>query len=96
MDWDAYKYFLAVADTGSLSAAARALHVSQPTVGRQVQLLEQALDVRLFDRRPDGYAMADAGLRILDLVRTASSAARFASPRPRASAPTGCPSRSIG
>ncbi|WP_299624659.1 LysR family transcriptional regulator [Pelagibius sp.] len=69
MDWDAYRYFLAVAETGSLSAAARALKVSQPTVGRQVQVLEQTLEVRLFDRRPDGYAVTDAGLRILELVR---------------------------
>lgn len=69
MDWDTYRYFLAVADTGSLSAAARALGVSQPTVGRQVQMLEQALNVRLFDRRPDGYAMTEAGSRILDLVQ---------------------------
>ena len=69
MDWDAYRYFLAVADTGSLSAAARSLRVSQPTVGRQVQVLEQALNVRLFDRRPDGYAMTEAGQRILELVR---------------------------
>lgn len=69
MDWDAYRYFLAVADTGSLSAAARSLEVSQPTVGRQVQVLEQALNVRLFDRRPDGYVTTEAGLRILELVR---------------------------
>ncbi len=69
MDWDAYRYFLAVADTGSLSAAARAMAVSQPTVGRQIQMLEQALNARLFDRRPDGYTVTDAGLRILDLVR---------------------------
>ena len=69
MDWDAFRYFLAVADTGSLSAAARALAVSQPTVGRQVQVLEQALNVRLFDRRPDGYAMTEAGQGILELVR---------------------------
>lgn len=69
MDWDAYRYFLAVADTGSLSAAARSLNVSQPTVGRQVQVLEQALKVRLFDRRPDGYGITEAGQRILGLVR---------------------------
>lgn len=69
MDWDAYRYFLAVADSGSLSAAARTLNVSQPTVGRQVQVLEQALNVRLFDRRPDGYGITDAGQRILSLVR---------------------------
>ena len=69
MDWGGYRYFLAVAHTGSLSAAARALRVSQPTVGRQVQVLEQALNVRLFDRRPDGYEITDAGRRILDLVR---------------------------
>ena len=76
MDWDAYRYFLAVADTGSLSAAARTLRVSQPTVGRQVQLLEQALNVRLFDRRPDGYAMTEAGLQILELVRDIDGAMR--------------------
>lgn len=69
MDWDAYRYFLAVANTGSLSAAARALKVSQPTVGRQVQVLEQALDVRLFDRHPEGYAITEAGRQILGLVR---------------------------
>ncbi len=74
MDWDTYRYFLAVADTGSLSAAARSLKVSQPTVGRQVQVLEQALNVRLFDRRPDGYAMTEAGARILELVRDVEGA----------------------
>lgn len=76
MDWGAYRYFLAVADSGSLSAAARALNVSQPTVGRQVQVLEQALDVRLFDRRPDGYEITDAGQRILELVRDMEGAAQ--------------------
>ena len=74
MDWGAYRFFLAVAETGSLSAAARALNVSQPTVGRQVQVLEQALDVRLFDRRPEGYEITDAGRRILELVRDMSGA----------------------
>ena len=38
-------------------------------MGRQIQVLEQALEVRLFDRRPDGYAVTSAGLRILELVR---------------------------
>ena len=76
MNWDAYRYFLAVADGGSLSAAARALKVSQPTVGRQVHLLEQTLNVRLFDRRPDGYVATEAGLRILELVRDIDGAMR--------------------
>ena len=39
--WDLYRSFLAVMDTGSLSGAARALAIAQPTVGRHVEALEQ-------------------------------------------------------
>ena len=54
MNWDSYRYFLAVAETGSLSAAARQLSVSQPTVGRQIAGLEERIGTRLFNRASHG------------------------------------------
>lgn len=50
MNWQDLKYALAVARSGSLSAAARALGVNQTTVGRRLTRLEAELGVRLFDR----------------------------------------------
>ena len=49
-DWGLYRYFLAVAKTGSLTAAAQRLGVSQPTVGRQIHALEEAIGARLLAR----------------------------------------------
>ena len=69
MDWSGYQYFLAVAETGSLSAAARHLGVSQPTVGRQVQALEESLKARLFIRTPTGYELTSAGHEIVELAQ---------------------------
>jgi len=67
-DWDDYRFFLAVAQAGSLSAAARRLRVSQPTVGRRLADLERRLGARLVARGGDGYALTDAGARIRGLV----------------------------
>lgn len=67
-DWNDYRHFLAVADTGSLSGAARLLGVSQPTVGRRIEALEQSLDARLFDRLSHGYALTSAGESIRELA----------------------------
>ncbi|WP_257459367.1 LysR family transcriptional regulator [Archangium lipolyticum] len=53
-DWSLYRSFVAVLREGSLSAAARALGLSQPTLGRHIALLESALGVALFTRSPDG------------------------------------------
>ena len=50
MDWDLLHCFLAVSETGSLSAAARRLKLSQPTVGRRMAALEDRLGTRLFER----------------------------------------------
>jgi len=72
-DWDDYRYFLAVADEGSLSAAARRLGTSQPTVGRRVAGLEERLEVRLFERHQQGYSPTPAGEAILDLARRLES-----------------------
>ena len=68
-DLNDLRYFLAVAQAGSLSGAARALSVAQPTVGRRIKALELALDARLFERLPHGYALSPAGAGILDAVR---------------------------
>lgn len=59
------EFFLAVVQAGSLSGASRALKVAQPTVGRRIRQLEDALGARLFDRTPQGYAITAAGNRIL-------------------------------
>jgi DNA-binding transcriptional LysR family regulator len=61
MNWDDLRIFLSVARAGSLSAAARALKVSQPTVGRRLKALEDTLGTRLFDRLPEGFAPTSSG-----------------------------------
>ncbi len=68
MLWEPYRYFLAVAETGSLSAAARQLSVSQPTVGRQITELETRLNTRLFDRASHGYFLTRAGEAIQNQI----------------------------
>lgn len=67
-DWDDLRFFLAAARAGSLSGAAAALGVSQPTVRRRLRDLERQLDASLLDRTTDGYTLTDAGRRILDVV----------------------------
>ncbi len=61
LDWDDLRYFLAIARLGSLSAAAKHLHVAQSTVGRRLASLEASLGVRLLNRTPDGYLPTIAG-----------------------------------
>ena len=68
MDWDDYRYFLAIARAGSLTAAGRALGVSQPTVSRRLESMEARLKVRLFDRTQRGYEMTPAGMDIYETV----------------------------
>jgi DNA-binding transcriptional LysR family regulator len=66
MDWDDYRYFLAIARAGSLTAAGRALGVSQPTVSRRLETMETRLKVRLFDRTQRGYVMTPAAMDIYE------------------------------
>lgn len=63
-NWDWYRSFLAVLQTGSLSAAGRALGLTQPTVGRHIDQLESALGLKLFIRSFDGYAATEAALEL--------------------------------
>ncbi len=66
LDWTHLQSFIAVAEHGSLSGAARALGGSQPTMGRHVAALEAALGVRLFDRTAGGLALTPTGADLLD------------------------------
>lgn len=61
LDWDDLRFFLALKRHGSLSAAAKHLHVAQSTVGRRLASLEASLGVRLLNRTPDGYVPTLAG-----------------------------------
>ena len=64
LDWDDLRFFLALARHGTLSAAAKVLHVSQSTVGRRLTSLEATLAVRLLNRTPDGYVPTLAGAAV--------------------------------
>jgi DNA-binding transcriptional LysR family regulator len=61
LDWDDVRFYLAIARSGSLSGAAKQLHVAQSTVGRRLTSLETSLGVRLLNRTPDGYVTTLAG-----------------------------------
>lgn len=73
-DWSLIQSFLAVAETGSLSAAARQLDRSQPTLGRQVQTLEAELGVSLFDRHARGLKLSEVGAQLLPMAQQMHSA----------------------
>ncbi len=74
-DWNQARAFLVTAEEGTLSAAARALGLTQPTLGRQVAALEEALGVTLFERVGRSLALTQAGLELLDHVRAMGEAA---------------------
>ncbi len=75
IDWEDVRFFAALARHGSLSATARALAVNHATVARRVTGLEDALGTRLFERRPTGYELTEAGRLALDAAGTMESAA---------------------
>lgn len=68
-DWSLVQAFLAVAQEGSLSAAARVLGASQPTLGRQIRSLEQQLQAQLFSRQPRGLALTETGAALMAPAR---------------------------
>jgi DNA-binding transcriptional LysR family regulator len=75
-DWSLIRVFLAVAETGSYSAAARRLGSSQPTVGRQVAALETAVGAPLFQRHASGMRVSEAGADLVGPAREMERAAR--------------------
>jgi DNA-binding transcriptional LysR family regulator len=74
-DWNRARAFLVTAEEGSLSAAARALGMAQPTLGRQVDALEEELGIVLFERVGRGFTLTPSGLELLDHVRAMGDAA---------------------
>lgn len=75
-DWNRARAFLVTAEEGSLSAAARALKLAQPTLGRQVEALEAELGVALFERSGRGLRLSPAGHELLEHVRLMGEGAR--------------------
>ncbi|MGR3621428.1 LysR family transcriptional regulator [Pseudophaeobacter sp.] len=74
-DWNHIRAFLATAETGSLSAAARQLNLTQPTLSRQVAALERDLGVLLFERLGRSLALTEAGHDLLHHGRQMSEGA---------------------
>jgi DNA-binding transcriptional LysR family regulator len=73
--WDDLRYFLAVSRHGTLSAAARALAVAQPTVGRRLSAFERRLGAQLFQRGLGGFILTATGQRLVVLAEQMEDAA---------------------
>lgn len=74
LDWSLVQAFLAVADTGSLSAAAKQLGSSQPTLGRQIKAMEAQLGADLFQRHQKGLSLTETGAALVAPARTMRNA----------------------
>jgi DNA-binding transcriptional LysR family regulator len=68
MEWSDVRIFLAIARTGTLGAAARALNLSHPTIGRRLRALEESMGQVLFQRTADGFVLTAEGTGILPLA----------------------------
>ncbi len=77
-DWNRARAAVVTADAGSLSAAARVLGLTQPTLGRQVSALEEELGVSLFTRAGKRMELTEAGVALIDHFRTMADAAHAA------------------
>ncbi len=73
--WDLYRTFLAVLQEGSLSGAARALGLTQPSVARHIDALEQSLGLELFMRSQRGLSATEAALALRPYAETLASTA---------------------
>ncbi len=78
-DWNQARACLATAEEGSFSGAARALKTTQPTIGRQVAGLEEALGVTLFERTVRGPVLTEAGQDLVEHFRAMGEAATLIS-----------------
>ncbi len=74
-DWNHARAFLVSAETGSFSAAAREIGLTQPTLGRQVAALEEELGVTLFERVGKRLELTTSGLELVEHVRAMGEAA---------------------
>ena len=73
MNWDDFRYFIATAETGSLTSAAKKLGSNQPTVGRHVDALESALGTKLFQRTVKGLILTEEGEFVLEQTKSIQS-----------------------
>src|SRR6266436_2568261 len=73
IDWDDFRFVLAIVRGGTVSAAARQLGVDHATVIRRVDRLERHLSAKLFDRRKTGYQLTEAGQRVADSAEAMES-----------------------
>ena len=78
MNWNDYRFFLALARTGRLSVAGRQLGVDHATVARRIKSLEKSLDTILFDRAPTGYALTRTGTDLVPIAERIESEALLA------------------
>lgn len=74
-DWNRTRAFLVTAQEGSLSAAAKALNMTQPTLSRQVAALEKELGISLFDRIGQKLVLTAGGVELLEVARRMGDAA---------------------
>ncbi len=65
MEWSDLRVFLAIARAGTLGAAARSIGQTQPTMGRRLRALEEAIGHTLFQRTADGFVLTDEGIAVL-------------------------------
>lgn len=84
MELRVLRYFLAVVQEGSITAAAERLHVTQPTLSRQLAQLEQELDVRLYDRTthgieltPEGQLLSQRAAELVELADKTENEVRY-------------------
>lgn len=75
INWDLVQSFLVVARAGSLSAAARELGESQPTLSRDIQAIESATKLNLFKRTTQGLKLTEAGQNLVDAATKMDDAA---------------------
>ena len=66
LDWDDLRFFHALARHGTLTAAARTLEVTQPTVGRRIAAFEKRLGAKLFTPTPTGHVLSSTGKRLFE------------------------------
>lgn len=81
MDFRRLKYFLAVAGELNFGRAATRLHISQPPLSRQIQLLEAEIGVALFRRTPKGVELTEAGIHFVEEARNMITLAERATER---------------
>ncbi|WP_244536974.1 LysR family transcriptional regulator [Methylobacterium pseudosasicola] len=85
-NWDDLRFFLAVARTGTLSAAAARTGTEHTTVGRRIRALEEGLGARLFHRSNLGYALTEDGANLMTVAEAMESAFLSASAAAQAGA----------